>query len=151
MAVNYNIIKFIHDKVFYQILYLYLILFMWTGGENSQGQTNQGLTSINFSGLPPNINIQNITGLSGINIANLQGLQNLQMSNIAVPVPISLVSSNAGMLQNQGGIFVSSIPGLVTVSSSTPTTLSQMKQVQVTVNMFVLRLLQLISWSLKYV
>lgn len=99
-------------------------------GENSQGQTNQpqGLTSINFSGLPPNINIQNITGLSGINIANLQGLQNLQMSNIAVPVPISLVSSNAGMLQNQGGIFVSSIPGLVTVSSSAPTTLSQIKQ-----------------------
>ncbi|XP_071125367.1 transcription factor SPT20 homolog isoform X2 [Mytilus edulis] len=97
-------------------------------GENSQGQTNQGLTSINFSGLPPNINIQNITGLSGINIANLQGLQNLQMSNIAVPVPISLVSSNAGVLQNQGGIFVSSIPGLVTVSSSAPTTLSQMKQ-----------------------
>ncbi|XP_052076492.1 transcription factor SPT20 homolog isoform X2 [Mytilus californianus] len=99
-------------------------------GENSQGQTNQpqGLTSINFSGLPPNINIQNITGLSGINIANLQGLQNLQMSNIAVPVPISLVSSNAGVLQNQGGIFVSSIPGLVTVSSSAPTTLSQIKQ-----------------------
>ena len=111
------------------------------GGENSQGQTNQqqqGVTSINFSGLPPNINIQNITGLSGINIANLQGLQNMQMSitggNIAVPVPISLVNSNAGVLQNQGGIFVSSLPGLISMattaaSSNTSTTLSQISQV----------------------
>lgn len=107
-------------------------------GEN-QGQTNppQGVTSINFSGLPPNINIQNITGLSGINIANLQGLQNMQMSltggSIAVPVPISLVNSSAGVLQNQGGIFVSSLPGLVSMattaaSSSSSTTLAQISQ-----------------------
>lgn len=113
-------------------------------GENSQGQTNQqqqGVTSINFSGLPPNINIQNITGLSGINIANLQGLQNMQMSitggNIAVPVPISVVNSNAGVLQNQGGIFVSSLPGLISMattaaSGNTSTTLSQITQASAT-------------------
>ena len=55
--------------------------------------------------------------------------------SIAVPVPISLVTSNAGMVHNQGGIFVSSLPGLVSMattaaSSNASTTLTQLSQVE---------------------
>lgn len=66
-----------------------------------------GVTSLNIAnitGIPPNINIQNLTGLPGMNIANLQGLQNMQVSlslaggNIAVP--INMINTNA-VLQNQ--------------------------------------------------
>lgn len=87
--------------------------------DNNQGQVtpSQNVTNLNFSGLAPNINIQNITGLSGINIANLQGLQNMSIAG-GLAVPISLVTCSAGVLPNQGGIFVSSLPGLVSVPTT---------------------------------
>ncbi|XP_052794495.1 transcription factor SPT20 homolog isoform X2 [Mya arenaria] len=71
--------------------------------------------SSNITGIPPNINIQNLTGLPGMNIANLQGLQNMQVSlsvHGGLAVPISMISANhqgiivssAGAHQNsQGG------------------------------------------------
>nr|XP_022325785.1 transcription factor SPT20 homolog isoform X4 [Crassostrea virginica] len=88
--------------------------------DSSSGNQQQNIANINITniGLPPNINIQNLTGLPGVNIANLQGLQNMQVSltgvsmpggGIAVPVPISLINTNSGVLQNQS-IFVSSLP-----------------------------------------
>lgn len=95
------------------------ITFVQNPDSSSSGQ-QQGIANINITniGLPPNINIQNLTGIPGVNIANLQGLQNMQVSltgvsmpggGIAVPVPISLINTNSGVLQNQS-IFVSSLP-----------------------------------------
>jgi len=37
---------------------------------------------------------------------------------IAVPVPLSLINTNAGVLPNHTGIFVSSLPSSVSSSSS---------------------------------
>lgn len=97
-----------------------------TEGSTSQPTLNQQpITNINIAniGLPSNI-IQNITGIQGMNIANLQGLQNMQVSlsvpGGSIPVPLSLINTNAGVLQNHTGIFVSSLPSGI-VSSSTTT------------------------------
>ncbi|XP_061165459.1 transcription factor SPT20 homolog isoform X2 [Saccostrea echinata] len=104
---------------------------------STQSGQQQNIANINITniGLPPNINIQNLTGLPGVNIANLQGLQNMQVSltgvsmpggGIAVPVPISLINTNAGVIQNQN-IFVSSLPSgslSSTTSGSVPVSTS---------------------------
>ncbi|XP_056012518.1 transcription factor SPT20 homolog isoform X2 [Ostrea edulis] len=87
---------------------------------STQSGQQQNIANINITniGLPPNINIQNLSGLPGVNIANLQSLQNMQVSltgvsmpggGIAVPVPISLINTNSGVIQNQN-VFVSSLP-----------------------------------------
>ncbi|XP_055958940.1 transcription factor SPT20 homolog isoform X1 [Patella vulgata] len=82
--------------------------------------TNINIT--NIGGLPQNFNIQGL-GLSGMNLANLQGLQNMQVSLTGVPsgaiaVPISMINNNPSILQNQTGLFVSSLPTLSTSTSS---------------------------------
>lgn len=113
------------------------ITFVQNTDSSSSGQ-QQGIANINITniGLPPNINIQNLTGIPGVNIANLQGLQNMQVSltgvsmpggGIAVPVPISLINTNSGVLQNQS-IFVSSLPSgsmSSTTTGSVPVSVSR--------------------------
>lgn len=113
------------------------ITFVQNPDSSSSGQ-QQGIANINITniGLPPNINIQNLTGIPGVNIANLQGLQNMQVSltgvsmpggGIAVPVPISLINTNSGVLQNQS-IFVSSLPSgsmSSTTTGSVPVSVSR--------------------------
>ncbi|GFS12113.1 transcription factor SPT20 homolog [Elysia marginata] len=70
-----------------------------------QQQQSGGITNIsigNLSNLPPNINIQGLTGLPGVNITNLSGLQQMQ---IAVPVPITMINNNPSLLQTQSGLL----------------------------------------------
>ncbi|OWF44222.1 transcription factor SPT20 homolog [Mizuhopecten yessoensis] len=98
-----------------------------TEGNTGQATLNQQpITNINIAniGLPSNL-LQNLTGLQGMNITNLQGLQNMQVSlsvpgGGSIPVPLSLINTNAGVIQNHTGIFVSSLPsGIVSSSTST--------------------------------
>ncbi|KAK3738279.1 hypothetical protein RRG08_039688 [Elysia crispata] len=70
-----------------------------------QQQQSGGITNIsigNLSNLPPNINIQGLTGIPGVNITNLSGLQQMQ---IAVPVPITMINNNPSLLQTQSGLL----------------------------------------------
>ncbi|KAH3832330.1 hypothetical protein DPMN_105615 [Dreissena polymorpha] len=67
--------------------------------QQQQQQQQQHGGMLNITGIPPNINIQNLTGLPGMNIANLQGLQNMQVSlsvhgGGSISVPISMISTN---------------------------------------------------------
>ncbi|KAL4234109.1 transcription cofactor [Mactra antiquata] len=105
----------------------------------------QGVTNINIANItqiPPNINIQNLTGLPGMNIANLQGLQNMQVS-LSVPggsiaVPISMINTNSAVLQNQQGLVgagqstSNTQSNVTTVMSGQPSLVSMVTQHQVT-------------------
>ncbi|WAQ99310.1 SP20H-like protein [Mya arenaria] len=64
--------------------------------------------SSNITGIPPNINIQNLTGLPGMNIANLQGLQNMQGGTP------SMQGHQQGVI-SQGGSNVMSGTGMLSV------------------------------------
>ncbi|GFN92680.1 transcription factor spt20 homolog [Plakobranchus ocellatus] len=73
--------------------------------QQQQQQQSGGITNIsigNLSNLPPNINIQGLTGIPGVNITNLSGLQQMQ---IAVPVPITMINNNPSLLQTQSGLL----------------------------------------------
>lgn len=83
----------------------------------------QGVTNINIAnitGIPPNINIQNLSGLPGMNIANLQGLQqvSLSLTGGSIAVPISMINTNPALLQNQQGIL--GVSSGSTSSANTP-------------------------------
>ncbi|CAG5120819.1 unnamed protein product, partial [Candidula unifasciata] len=110
------------------------------GDNQGQIQQNQSgnITNIsigNLGSLPPNINIQGLSGIPGVNITNLSGLQQMQ---IAVPVPITMISNNASLLQAQSGLlatasttsgsnattFVTMVTALQAASSNTATSTS---------------------------
>ncbi|XP_013072746.1 transcription factor SPT20 homolog isoform X1 [Biomphalaria glabrata] len=79
---------------------------------NSDGQQPQsqqqpsGITNIsigNLSNLPPNINIQGLTGIPGVNITSLPGLQQVSVAQIAVP--ITMINNNPSILQTQSALL----------------------------------------------
>ncbi|KAH3832404.1 hypothetical protein DPMN_105690 [Dreissena polymorpha] len=74
--------------------------------QQQQQQQHGGM--LNITGIPPNINIQNLTGLPGMNIANLQGLQNMQSTG------------EAASLTNPQGILVTSTQPVQTTPDIVP-------------------------------
>jgi len=91
----------------------------------SEGQGQQQSGSIanisigNLSNLPPNINIQGLTGIPGVNITNLQGLQQMQVSLAQIAVPITMLNNS---LQSQTGLMASgsSTTSMVTMVTALP-------------------------------
>ncbi|XP_005097353.1 transcription factor SPT20 homolog [Aplysia californica] len=80
-----------------------------------QQQSTGGIANIsigNLSSLPPNINIQGLTGLPGVNITNLSGLQQMQIA-----VPITMINNS---LQAQAGLLGT---GASTTSTATLVTM----------------------------
>ncbi|KAK3099204.1 hypothetical protein FSP39_000975 [Pinctada imbricata] len=106
-----------------------IALVQTSDANQSQISQQPGITNINIANiasLPPYINIQNLANIPGMNITNLPALQNMQVSltgvsmpggGIAVPVPITLINTNSGVIQNQG-IFVTSLSGISTTSTA---------------------------------
>ncbi|XP_059178959.1 transcription factor SPT20 homolog isoform X2 [Physella acuta] len=92
-------------------------------GENQQ--QSGGIANISIGNLPPNINIQGLTGIPGVNITNLSGLQQVSLAQIAVP--ITMINNNPSLLQTQSGILCTSSS---TSGSSTTTYVTMVTALQ---------------------
>lgn len=103
------------------------------GNNPPQASVNQPITNINIANianLPQNI-LQNLAGLNLANLQNMSVSLSMPGGGIAVPVPISLINTNAGVLQNHGGIFVTSNPGNLPTASTVSSASSSNTQVYV--------------------
>ncbi|XP_025086918.1 transcription factor SPT20 homolog [Pomacea canaliculata] len=73
---------------------------------STQGTQLSNINIASISSLPPNINLQGLTGLQGVSLG-LQHMQvSLSMPGIAVPVPITMINTNPSILQNQTSILL---------------------------------------------
>lgn len=99
-----------------------------SGGVNQGSNQGTQLSNINITSL----NLQSLAGLPGVSLANLN-LQPMQVSlsmpgGISVPVPITMISTNSSLLQNQAIMITSSSAtgsspaALVTMVTAIPAT-----------------------------
>lgn len=67
--------------------------------------TPHTITMSNLTGVPQNINIQNLAGLQGMGVTNIQGLQNLQNLQVGTQLTDYVAIIDGSSLASIGDVF----------------------------------------------